>query len=137
GLASAAAPHELAIRKAEARDRAAETLVAGFGQLEARIEERPSDVRADPAVFREKRAGRQVHEARIAVAAHTHDARDRAIVEDAPGAARALETVEREQLAGNEAARGIGVHLFCEDGRRSQQAPEHDSSTQGHEVTPR
>ncbi|MEJ0075630.1 MAG: hypothetical protein WDO17_09310 [Alphaproteobacteria bacterium] len=65
----------------------------------------PFTVRADAALFRIERAGRQVHEARRAVGAHAHHTRDRAVIENAAGAGRTLEAGEREQFAGDEAAR--------------------------------
>src|SRR5215213_4902031 len=109
GFAAPAAPGKFAVGKPEAGDRATETVAARLGQIEARIEERAFHVRADGLAPGVQRSRRQMHEARVAVALHPHDAGNRAIVEDAPGAARALETGEREQLAGDETARSLGT----------------------------
>src|SRR5262249_22932987 len=45
-------------------------------------------------------------------AAELDGADDRAVAIDAAGAARAIETIKREKLAGYEAPRGIGVQAF-------------------------
>src|SRR5690348_12246843 len=79
------APREVAIGKAEPGDRAAEALVAGLVQFEARVEESALHVRADAALLRIERAGRQMHEACRPAAAHAHHTRDGAVVENAAG----------------------------------------------------
>src|SRR5207253_5725770 len=81
-LARTAAAYEIAIGKAEPRDRTTEALVAGPVEIETRVEQRALHVGADAVILGIERAGRHMHEARIA-AAHAHDAGDRAVGENA------------------------------------------------------
>ena len=123
---------EIAIGEAEARDRAAETFLAGLVEIEARVEERALHVRADRLAFREQRAGRQAHEAHRTRALHAQHAGDRAVAEDAAGANRALEAGEGELLAGDEPARGFGAHRLGQRGHGEHDSRQRDSDTHQH-----
>jgi hypothetical protein len=136
-FATAAAALEIAIGKTQARDRAAEALVAGPVEIETGIEQRSLHVGADAVILGVERAGRQMHEARIA-AAHAHDARDRTVGEDASGTGRALKAVEREQLAGDEMAGLLGIQRLGNSGGDEGHGRQYGSSAHEHlEFTPR
>ena len=63
---------------------------------------------------------------------HAHHAGDRAVVEDAARADRALEAGEREQLAGDEPARRIGVQRFGQRRSGNGNGRQRDSDTHEH-----
>src|ERR1700720_91493 len=95
---------------AEARKRAAEAPLAGAIEIEARVERHALDRGADSLAPGLQRAGREPHRAHRAGAVKLDGADDGAVAVDAAGAARAVETVEGEQLAGHEPPRGLGAH---------------------------
>ena len=100
---------EVAIGEAQSRNRAAEALRIGLVDLEARLDRQAAHRCAIGLAFDLERSGRQHDIMGRSVAAQLDVAGDRAVVVDAAGAARAVETIEGEQLADHEPPRGVGI----------------------------
>src|SRR3954452_7094304 len=100
-IRSGAAPYEIAVGKAESRDRAAEAHLAGPVEIEAGLERQAADRRAVAVAARSQRAGRQHHIAARSLAAGLDVAGDRTVRVDAAVAVGAVETVVGEVLAGD------------------------------------
>src|SRR5215471_5030365 len=111
GLAAAAVrTGEVAI--GEAHPRAAEAAVIGLLDMEARLERHALERRANCLTFNPERPRRQRYGPLRSRAAELDGADDRAVTIDAAGAARAIETIKREKLAGYETPRGVGSEAF-------------------------
>jgi len=80
--------------------------------MEARLERHTLQRRANCVTSDPERSRRQRYRARRPSAAELDGADDRAVTIDAAGAARAIETIEREKLAGYEAPCGVGGKAF-------------------------
>src|SRR5215475_1663513 len=91
---------------------AAEAAVISLLDMEARLERHALERRANCLAFYPECARRQRYRALRSRAAEMDGAHDRAVTIDAAGAARAIETMKREKLAGYEAPRGLGVEAF-------------------------
>src|SRR5262249_13343238 len=92
--------------------RAAEAVVIGLFDMEARLKRHALERRADCLASGPECARWQRYRALRSRAAELDGADDRAVAIDAAGAARAIETIKREKLAGYKAPRGIGVQAF-------------------------
>src|SRR5690606_26810075 len=104
-------PREFASGEAEARDRAAERLLVDLDEIEARLERKAAQRRADGRALDLQRAGRQLRVAHLAAALKLDGAYHRTVGIDAALAARALETGVVEHLADDEATRFIRAHV--------------------------
>src|SRR5262245_50992087 len=121
---------EVAIGKPHPR--AAEAAVIRLLDMEARLErhalERPANCLAsDPECAR-----RQRYRALRSRAAELDGADHRAVTIDAAGAARAIETIKHEKLAGYEAPRGIGAEAFRAGRAGCQQDQNHHCQPSNH-----
>src|SRR6478752_10627333 len=99
---NAHATGEVAIGEAETGDRTTEALVVRLVEIEARLERNPLQRRAHGLAPDPQRARRQPYLFHRPRAAELDIADDRAVGVDPAGAARAIEAIEREQLAGHE-----------------------------------
>src|SRR5215510_3130467 len=124
---NAHAAGEVAIGKAHPR--AAEAALIQLLEMKARLERHAPKRRADRLAFCPQRSRRQPYRAHRSRAAELDGADDRAVAVDAPGAARAVETIEGEKLAGHEAPRRVRAEGFrtrqarCEQGRNHNREP--------------
>src|SRR5215467_8111530 len=131
-----AAPHngqcdvtagEIAIGKPHPR--AAEAAVIGLLDMEARLKRHALERRANCLASGPECARWQRYRALRSRAADLDGADDRAVAIDAAGAARAIETIEREKLAGYEVLRGVGGEGFragracCEQDQNHHRQP--------------
>jgi len=80
--------------------------------MEARLEQHALDRRANGLASDPERSRRQRYRACRSRAAELDGADHRAVTIDAAGAARAIETIKREKLAGYEVPRGVGSEAF-------------------------
>src|SRR5213595_2018544 len=92
---------EVAIGKTHPR--AAEAAVIGLLDVEARLERHALERRANGLTSDPERSRRQRYRACPSRAAELDGADQRAVTIDAAGAARAIETIKREKLAGCDA----------------------------------
>jgi hypothetical protein len=76
--------------------------------MEARLERHALERRANCLASNPERPRRQRYRACRSRAAELDGANDRAVTIDSAGAARAIETIKREKLAGYKAPRGFG-----------------------------
>src|SRR5262249_48703957 len=97
--------------------------------MKDRPQRQPATRRAARRAFGPQRPRRQPYRAHRSRAAELDGADDRAVAVDAPGAARAVETIEGEKLAGHEAPRRVRAEGFrtrqarCEQGRNHNREP--------------
>src|SRR5262245_48686454 len=96
----------------KAHPRAAETVVICLLEMEARLERHALERCTNCLASDPERSRRQCYRALRSHAAELDGANDRAVTIDAAGAARAIETVKREKLAGYEAPRRFGGEAF-------------------------
>src|SRR5262245_71026 len=101
---------EVAIGKAHPR--AAEAVVICLLDMEARLERHALERRANCIASNPERPRRQRYCTRRSRAAELDGSDDRAVTINAAGAARAIETIKREKLAGYEAPRGFRGEAF-------------------------
>src|SRR5438876_6431382 len=80
--------------------------------MKARLERHALERRANCLASDPERSRRQRYRACRPRAAELDGADHRAVTIDAAGAARAIETIKREKLAGYEAPRGVGGEAF-------------------------
>jgi hypothetical protein len=97
---------EVAIGKAHPR--AAKAALGGLFEVETRLERHALERRANCLASDPERSRRQRYRACRSRAAELDGADHRAVTIDAAGAARAIETIKREKLAGYEEPRGVG-----------------------------
>jgi len=97
--------------------------------MEARLERHALERRANGLASDPERSRRQRYRACRSRAAELDGADHRAVTIDAAGAARAIETIKREKLAGYEAPRGVGSEAFrarragCEQDQNQDSEP--------------
>src|SRR5262249_19895454 len=108
---AAGAPGETARCETQTGEAAAEAVLVDLLEIEARLERRALQRRAPVLAFHPQRPGRPGDVAHRPGAAETDDADHRAVMLDATGAGRALETAERVKLAGDETLGFIGPHF--------------------------
>src|SRR4029453_17326642 len=101
---------EVAIGKAHPR--AAKAALGGLFEVETRLERHALERRANCLASDPERSRWQRYRACRSRAAELDGPDDRAVTIDAAGAARAIETIKREKLAGYEAPRGVGGEAF-------------------------
>src|SRR6266542_1486211 len=101
---------EVAIGKAHPR--AAKAALGGLFEVETRLERHALERRANCLASDPERSRRQRYRACRSRAAELDGPDHRAVTIDAAGAARAIETIKREKLAGYEASRGVGGEAF-------------------------
>src|SRR5262245_4853644 len=125
---------EVAIGKAHPR--ATEAVVIGLLEMEARLERHALERCTNGLASDPERSRRQGDRACRSRAAELDGANDRAVTIDSAGAARAIETIKREKLAGYEAPRGFGGEAFrarragCEqDQKRHCQSSNHTEAS--------
>src|SRR5438876_8700916 len=80
--------------------------------MEARLERHALDRRANGLASDPERSRRQRYRACRSRAAELDGADHRAVTIDAAGAARAIETIKREKLAGYQVPHGVGSEAF-------------------------
>src|SRR6516165_3167977 len=131
---NARAAGEVTIGKAQPR--AAETALGGLFEAETRLERHPPKRRAPRLAAHAQRSGRQPYRAHGSGAAELDGADHRAVAVNAARAARAVEAVEREKLAGDEAPRRLRAEHFRprRDGR--QQRHDHNCEPRNHIPSP-
>src|SRR6266404_1213241 len=119
---------EVAIGKAHPR--AAKAALAGLFEVETRLERHALKRRANCLASDPERSRRQRDRACRSRAAELDGPDHRAVTIDAAGAARAIETIKREKLAGYEAPRGVGGEAFRAGraGCEQDQSDHHQSS---------
>src|SRR4029453_6463334 len=101
---------EVAIGKAHPR--AAKAALGGLFEVETRLERHALERRANCLASDPERSRRQRYRACRFRAAELDGPDHRAVTIDAAGAARAIETIKREKLAGYEAPRGVRGEAF-------------------------
>src|SRR6266567_4743917 len=101
---------EVAIGKAHPR--AAKAALGGLFEVETRLERHTLERRANCLASDPERSRRQRDRACRSRAAELDGPDHRAVTIDAAGAARAIETIKREKLAGYETPRGVGGEAF-------------------------
>ena len=108
---AAAALDEIAVGEAEAGNGAAEAVLAGLHQVEARLDHQAFDGGADLRAAHLQGAGRQHRASQRPAAGNLHGADHGAVAGDLTGAARPVEAIERKELSDNEMARLGRGHL--------------------------
>src|SRR5262245_23462408 len=121
---------EIAIGKPHPR--AAEAAVISLLDMEARLEWHALERPANCLASNPERPRRQRYRALRSRAAELDGADDRAVTIDAAGAARAIETIKREKLAGYEAPRGIGAEAFRTGRAGCEQDQNHHCQSSNH-----
>src|SRR5262249_25068924 len=138
-----AAPHngqcdvtagEIAIGKPHPR--AAEAVVIGLFDMEARLKRHALERRADCLASGPECARWQRYRALPSRAAELDGADDRAVAIDASGASRATETIKRKNLPGYKAPRGIGVQASRAGRAGCQQDQNHHCQPSNHTNPP-
>src|SRR5262245_44307127 len=108
---------------------AAEAAVIGPLEIEARLERHALERRANCLASDPERPRGQRYRACQSGAAELDGTDDRAVTIDAAGAARTIETIKHEKLAGYESPRGIGGEAFragragCEQDQNHHRQP--------------
>src|SRR5207248_4050357 len=124
---------EVAIGKTHPR--AAEAAVIGLLDVEARLEWHALERRANCLASDPERSRRQRYRACRSRAAELDSPDHRAVTVDAAGAARAIETIKREKLAGYEAPRGVGGEAFRAGRAGCKQDQNHHRQPSNHNRT--
>src|ERR1043166_1552734 len=104
-------PGEIARGETQPGDAAAEAVLVDLHEDEARLERDALERGAPVLPLHPQGPRREVDVAHRAGTAEADDAHDRAVVLDATGSGRALETAERVKLAGDETLGFIGPHF--------------------------
>src|SRR5262245_54128649 len=125
---------EVAIGKAHPR--AAEALAICLLDMEARLERHALERCTNGLASDPERSRRQRYRALWSNAAELDGAHYRAVAIDAAGAARAIETMKREKLAGYEAPRGIRVEAFGAGRAGCEQDQNHHGQPSNHTHSP-
>src|SRR5499433_1918740 len=112
--------------------RAAEAAVIGLLDMEARLKRHALERRANCLASDPECARRQRYRALRSRAAELDGADDRAVTIDTAGAARAIETMKREKLAGYEVPCGIGSEAFRAGGAGCEQDQNHHCQPSNH-----
>src|SRR5262245_5979258 len=115
---------------------AAEAAVISLLDMEAWLERHALERRANCLAFYPECARRQRYRALRSGAAELDGAHYRAVPIDAAGAARAIETMKREKLAGYEAPRGIRVEAFGAGRAGCEQDQNHHGQPSNHTHSP-
>src|SRR5262245_40854677 len=117
---NAHAAREVTIGKAQPR--AAEAALGGLFETETRLKRHPLKRRAPRLTAHPQRSRRQPYRAHRSGAAELNGADHGTVAVNAPRAARAVEAVEREKLAGDEAPRRLRAEHFRprRDGRQQR-----------------
>jgi DNA polymerase-3 subunit epsilon len=132
----AVAAREVAIGEADPRDRAAEALLIGLVDLEARLDRQAAQRCAIVLTFDLQRSGRQLDVARRSGAADLNTARDGAVGVDQPRATGAVKAIEGKHLAGDEMASRIGRERISRRRTRRSQTSKHKRNTHTHHDPP-
>src|SRR5262249_28047718 len=121
---------------ANPKPRAAEAACIGVLDREPRPNRQPVERRATGLASDPECARRQRYRALRSRAAELDGADHRAVTIDAAGAARAIETIKHEKLAGYEATRGIGAEAFRAGRAGCQQDQNHHCQPINHTEAP-